>query len=141
MRLTRGINIVVGIWVAGFSIWGSTLYLGDIVHVVLEEADRMLDIGFRPDIERILRKLPQPRSNNASCRLRSMRMSGNRAHRYMFEPFEVNSSSQDEPSFDTIQHGLVSVNTDQEIRSAAAQLGKRDWLRQWIVFTRTSWRG
>ena len=38
-----------------------TLYLGDIVHVVLDEADRMLDIGFRPDIERILRKLPQPR--------------------------------------------------------------------------------
>ena len=42
-----------------------TLYLGDIVHVVLDEADRMLDIGFRPDIERILRKLPDAASNDA----------------------------------------------------------------------------
>ena len=33
---------------------------GDIFHVVLDEADRMLDIGFRPDIERILRKVPDP---------------------------------------------------------------------------------
>ena len=37
-----------------------SLYLGDIYHVVLDEADRMLDIGFRPDIERILRRVPNP---------------------------------------------------------------------------------
>ncbi len=29
-----------------------------IKFVVLDEADRMLDIGFRPDVERILDKLP-----------------------------------------------------------------------------------
>ena len=66
-----------------------TLYLGDIVHVVLDEADRMLDIGFRPDIERILRKLPSPRqtmllSATINADVRKL------AQRYMFEPIEVN---------------------------------------------------
>src|SRR6202020_2657411 len=60
--LTRGIDIVVGTPGRVLDhIERRTLYLGDIVHVVLDEADRMLDIGFRPDIERILRKLPEPR--------------------------------------------------------------------------------
>ena len=38
-----------------------TLFLGDLRQVVLDEADRMLDIGFRPDIEKILRQCPESR--------------------------------------------------------------------------------
>src|SRR5262245_37383066 len=38
-----------------------SLSLAGVRYVVLDEADRMLDIGFRPDIERILRRCPQPR--------------------------------------------------------------------------------
>ncbi|HLQ45695.1 MAG TPA: DEAD/DEAH box helicase, partial [Planctomycetaceae bacterium] len=37
------------------------LHLADLQFVVLDEADRMLDIGFRPDIEKILRKCPTER--------------------------------------------------------------------------------
>ena len=35
--------------------------LGDISHVVLDEADRMLDMGFLPDVKRILQKCPKDR--------------------------------------------------------------------------------
>src|SRR4029077_17464720 len=35
-----------------------TLTLDRVRYVVLDEADRMLDIGFRPDIEKILRRCP-----------------------------------------------------------------------------------
>ena len=38
-----------------------TLNLDHVKYVVLDEADRMLDIGFRPDIERILRRCPESR--------------------------------------------------------------------------------
>src|SRR5690606_38702867 len=31
--------------------------------LVLDEADRMLDMGFWPDVKRILAKLPEPRQN------------------------------------------------------------------------------
>ena len=37
------------------------LVWSDLRVVVLDEADRMLDIGFRPDIEKILRRCPQSR--------------------------------------------------------------------------------
>src|SRR5205807_8794149 len=59
--LERGVDIIVGTPGRVLDhIERRTLYLGEIFHVVLDEADRMLDIGFRPDIERILRKVPDP---------------------------------------------------------------------------------
>jgi ATP-dependent RNA helicase DeaD len=133
--LTRGVDIVVGTPGRVLDhIERRTLYLGDIVHVVLDEADRMLDIGFRPDIERILRKLPTPRQTmllsatiNADVRKLSQR--------YMFEPIEVNLS-HDEPSVDTIQQFYISVNTDQKMDLLLLLL-RRDRPRQCIVFTRT----
>ena len=41
--------------------WRRTLSLARVRYVVLDEADRMLDIGFRPDIEKILRCCPAER--------------------------------------------------------------------------------
>jgi superfamily II DNA/RNA helicase len=37
-------------------------HLGQVEYVVLDEADRMLDIGFLPDLQRILEQLPQTRT-------------------------------------------------------------------------------
>src|SRR4051794_40890415 len=90
--LQRGVDIVVGTPGRVLDhIERRTLYLGDIFHVVLDEADRMLDIGFRPDIERILRKVPNPHqtlllSAPISPDIRKL------ARRYMYEPVEMNLS-------------------------------------------------
>jgi ATP-dependent RNA helicase RhlE len=37
--------------------------LGHVQHVVLDEADRMLDMGFLPDVKRILQKCPKERQS------------------------------------------------------------------------------
>jgi ATP-dependent RNA helicase DeaD len=133
--LQKGVDLVVGTPGRVLDhIERRTLYLGDIVHVVLDEADRMLDIGFRPDIERILRKLPEPRQTlllsatiNADVRKLSQR--------YMYEPVEVNLS-RDEPSVETIQQFCITVDADRKME-LLVHLLRRDRPRQCIVFTRT----
>src|ERR1700761_8191227 len=106
--LQKGVDLVVGTPGRVLDhIERRTLYLGDIVHVVLDEADRMLDIGFRPDIERILRKVPNPHQTL----LLSATISPERtklARRYMFQPVEMNLS-KDEPSVETIKQHYITV--------------------------------
>lgn len=41
---------------------GKTIFLQHVEYVVLDEADRMLDIGFLPDLQRILSHLPKKRT-------------------------------------------------------------------------------
>src|SRR5216684_5603230 len=68
-----------------------TLLLNRVHYVVLDEADRMLDIGFRPDIERILRQCPQQRQTlllSATLPPPVLRL----AQRYMVDPFHINLS-------------------------------------------------
>jgi len=133
--LHRGVDIVVGTPGRVLDhIERRTLYLGDIFHVVLDEADRMLDIGFRPDIERILRKVPNPHqtlllSATIGPDIRKL------ARRYMHEPIEMNLS-RDELSVESIKQYYISVENDRKF-DLLVHLLKRDRPRQCIVFTRT----
>ena len=133
--LQRGVDIVVGTPGRVLDhIERRSLYLGDIFHVVLDEADRMLDIGFRPDIERILRKVPDPHqtlllSATISDDIRKL------AQRYMYQPLWQNLS-KDEPSVETIQQYYITVENERKLE-LLVHLLKRDRPRQCIVFTRT----
>ncbi len=133
--LARGVDIVVGTPGRVIDhIERRTLYLGDALHVVLDEADRMLDIGFRPDIERILRRIPDPHqtmllSATISPEIRRL------ARKYMYEPIEQNLS-RDEVSVESIQQYYVTVSQDRKL-DLLIHLLRRDEPRQCIVFTRT----
>jgi ATP-dependent RNA helicase DeaD len=133
--LSRGVDIVIGTPGRVIDLMErKALHLGDIFHVVLDEADRMLDIGFRPDIERILRRVPDPHqtlllSATISPDVRKL------ARKYMYEPVELNLS-QDELSVDSIAQYYVTVENDRKI-DLLLHLLKRDEPRQCIVFTRT----
>src|SRR5207244_4220120 len=68
-----------------------TLSFQHVRYVVLDEADRMLDIGFRPDIEKILRRCPTERQTHllsATLPPPVLRL----AQRYMRDPVNINLS-------------------------------------------------
>ena len=61
-KLQRGADVVIGTPGRVIDLIGrGSLDLRSLQIVVLDEADRMLDIGFRPDIEKILRRCPKER--------------------------------------------------------------------------------
>src|SRR5919202_2163525 len=70
-----------------------TLMLDNVDYLVLDEADRMLDMGFLPDVERILRRTPSERqtalfSATVPTVIRIL------ARRYMFDPAVVHVQPQ-----------------------------------------------
>jgi superfamily II DNA/RNA helicase len=112
----------------------------DLAHVkvlVLDEADEMLDLGFLPDVERIVAMTPE----NRQTMLFSATMPGvivNLARRYMRQPTHIRATSPDDESatVDTVeQHVYRSHDLDKpELLSRVLQAHDRGLT---IVFCRT----
>ncbi len=102
--------------------------------VVLDEADRMLDIGFRPDIERILRKCPKNRQTlllSATVPDQILRL----VRRYMDCPKRINFSNK-HVSAETIDQFYVNVPQDMKY-DILLKLLEREKPEQSIIFCRT----
>ena len=111
-----------------------TLMLGTLELATLDEADRMLDIGFRPDIEKILRRCPQSRQTlllSATVPPPVARL----ATRYMRDP-EILDFSTNEISVETFEQFYFTVDPSRKF-ALLEQLLEREQPRQAIVFCRT----
>ncbi len=112
------------------------LRLGRIETLVLDEADHMFDMGFLPDIRRILAALPAQRQNmlfSATMPREIRRL----ADSVLTDPHVVELA--DSAPAGTIDHGLYLV-AERRKRDLLQLLLSRDDCHSAIVFTRTKHR-
>jgi len=110
------------------------LNLSKLRIAVLDEADRMLDIGFRPDIERILKKCPNERQTlllSATLPPPVERL----ARKYMIDPERIDMST-DTVSNSSIDQYYIAVDPDRKFQ-VLVRLLLQERPKQAIVFTRT----
>ena len=105
--------------------------LNQVEYVVLDEADRMLDIGFLPDLQRILSFLPKTRQTllfSATFSPEIKRL----AQSYLQDPILVETARPNQTA-STVEQRFISV-TDDDKRAVVKQILKERAISQAIVF-------
>lgn len=109
--LKKGVDVIVGTPGRLLDLAGQRkLDLSHVRSLVLDEADEMLDLGFLPDVERIIQLLPAKRQTM----LFSATMPGaviGLARRYMSQPTHISATSPDDA-------GATVANTTQRVYRA-----------------------
>ncbi|GAA0376151.1 hypothetical protein GCM10010319_63340 [Streptomyces blastmyceticus] len=136
--LKKGVDVIVGTPGRLLDLAGQKkLDLSHIKALVLDEADEMLDLGFLPDVERIMMMLPAKRQTM----LFSATMPGaviNLARRYMSQPTHIRATAPDDEGQTVAnikQHVFRAHNMDKpEMVSRILQAEERALA---MVFCRT----
>ena len=105
--------------------------LNQVEYVVLDEADRMLDIGFLPDLQRILSYLPKQRTTllfSATFSPEIKRLAGS----YLQDPVTI-EVARSNATASTIEQLFYRVDEDDK-RQALKQLLRDKGIKQAFVF-------
>ncbi|AXT72558.1 DEAD/DEAH box helicase [Vibrio sp. dhg] len=102
--------------------------------LVLDEADRMLDMGFWPDLQRILRRLPDEKqimlfSATFEKRIKTI------AYKLMDSPVEIEVTPANTTA-ETVTQIVYPVDKKRKRELLAYLIGSKNW-QQVLVFTKT----
>jgi ATP-dependent RNA helicase RhlE len=134
-RLKRGVDIVVA--TPGRLLdhqQQRNVYLGNVEIFVLDEADRMLDMGFIPDVKRIIALLPKQRQTllfSATFSEEIKRLAASFQH----DPKLIQATPQNS-TVSRIDQLVHPVDRERKAELLAFLIGKHRW-QQVLVFTRT----
>lgn len=111
-----------------------TLRLADLDMLILDEADRMFDLGFREDIAKIMQKAPTRRQTMLFSATLSEEVLG-LAERYMNDPVKI-FLAPDKMTVEEVDQTVFAV--DQPFKTdLLVEVLKREQPERSIIFTRT----